>query len=61
MSTKGWGERVEDILDAMDEIETFTAGMDLAAFRLDARTVRAVELNLIVIGEAASRIPDNIQ
>lgn len=60
MSIRGWVERVEDILDAIEEIETFTAGMDLAAFRLDAKTVRAIELNLIVIGEAASHIPDDI-
>lgn len=61
MSTRGWAERVEDILDAIAEIDAFIAGMELETFRSDARTVRAVELNLIIIGEAASRIPDDIQ
>lgn len=61
MSTRGWTERVEDILDAIDEIETFVTGMELETFRSDFKTVRAVELNLIIIGEAASRIPDDIQ
>ncbi len=61
MSTRGWTERVEDILDAISEIDAFIAGMELETFRSDARTVRAVELNLIIMGEAASRIPDDIQ
>ena len=61
MSTRGWTERVEDILDAIVEIETFVSGMELGNFRSDFKTIRAVELNLIIIGEAASRIPDDIQ
>jgi uncharacterized protein with HEPN domain len=61
MSTRRWSERVEDILDAIDEVETFVSGMELETFRADFKTVRAVELNLIIIGEAASRIPDDIQ
>lgn len=61
MSTRGWTERVEDILDAIAEVDAFIGGMELETFRSDARTLRAVELNLIIIGEAASRIPDDIQ
>ena len=61
MSTRGWTERVEDILDAIAEVDSFIAGMELETFRSDAKTVRAIELNLIIIGEAASRIPDDIQ
>ena len=61
MSTRRWSERVEDILDAIAEIDTFVAGLELETFRSDFKTVRAVELNLISSGEAASRIPDDIQ
>jgi uncharacterized protein with HEPN domain len=61
MSTRGWTERVEDILDAIAEIDAFIAGMELETFRSDFKTIRAVELNLIIIGEAASRIPDDFQ
>ena len=60
MSSRDWRERVQDILDAIAEIELFTEGMDLKAFRQDQKTVRAVEMNFIIIGEAAASIPDEI-
>jgi uncharacterized protein with HEPN domain len=35
--------------------------MDFGKFSADAKTVRAVELDLIIIGEATNQIPDHIQ
>lgn len=35
--------------------------MDYRAFKEDAKTIRAVEMNFIIIGEAASNIPDQIE
>ena len=35
--------------------------MDFDAFKSDIKTMRAVELNLIVIREAANRIPELIE
>ena len=61
MSPKDWQGRIGDILDAIAEIKTFTEGMDFGSFRSDAKTVRAVELDLIIIGEAANQIPEPIQ
>ena len=61
MSDRGWHERVREILDAIDEIEDFTRGMALEALRKDERTLKAVALNLIIIGEAANRIPQSVQ
>lgn len=61
MSARDWRERVSDIIDAIAEIDAYTAGMEFPVFRSDIRTMRAVELNFIVIGEAASRIPENVQ
>ena len=43
------------------EIQTFTPGMDFDSFSADARTLKAVELNLIVIGEAVNQIPDDVK
>jgi uncharacterized protein with HEPN domain len=37
MSTRGWTERVEDILDAIAEIDAFIAGMELETFRSVSR------------------------
>jgi uncharacterized protein with HEPN domain len=61
MSGRDWTDRIRDILDAIDEIGIFTQGMSRAAFLEDTKTLRAVELDFIVIGEAVSRVPDDIQ
>ena len=60
MSPRDWKDRIKDILDAITEIQKFTRGMDFETFREDDRTIRAVEMNFIIIGEAASLIPDEI-
>jgi uncharacterized protein with HEPN domain len=60
VSPKDWKGRIRDILDAITEIKAFTHGMDFGKFSADAKTVRAVELDLIIIGEATNQIPDFI-
>jgi len=47
---------LRDIASAIEMIETFTAGMDLEAFREDPKTIAAVERKLQVISEAAIRL-----
>jgi uncharacterized protein with HEPN domain len=54
-------ERIQDILDAINEIQAFTSGMKYEAFKEDSKTRRAVELDFIIIGEAANRVPVDIQ
>lgn len=61
MSTREWPDRVRDILEAIDEIQAFTAGMDFMDFCSDPKTIKAIELNFIIIGEAASAIPEEIR
>ncbi len=61
MSPRDWKERIQDILEAISEIQAFTHDMDFEAFRADAKTVKAVELDLIIIGEATNQIPDQVQ
>lgn len=61
MSPRAWQERVRDILQAIEEIRRFTDGMDFEVFQSDDKTIRAVEMNLIIIGEAAGQIPDDVQ
>ena len=60
MSPRIWQTRIQDIIDAAKEIKVFIGSMDYITFHHDVKTVRAVELNLIVIGEAANGIPDEI-
>ena len=58
MSPRSWQERVEDVLAAIAEIETFLKGMTKNGFLSDLKTIRAVVADLTVIGEAARHIPD---
>jgi uncharacterized protein with HEPN domain len=60
MSPRLWTERVQDIIEAIAEIQEFTRSMNFAQFRDDAKTLKAVALDIVVIGEAAGRIPDAI-
>lgn len=61
MSPRRWIDRVSDILDACHEILDMVQAMDYLAFSADLKTIRAVELNFIIMGEAASAIPEFIQ
>jgi uncharacterized protein with HEPN domain len=56
---RDWRFRIQDILDAIESIRTYTAGLDFTTFESDKRTVDAVVRNLIIIGEAAARVPDS--
>jgi uncharacterized protein with HEPN domain len=55
-----WRLRIEDIVAAIERVERYTAGMSLAAFEADEKTVEAVAYCFIVIGEAARHVPDDI-
>ncbi len=61
MSSRNWKDRIRDILEAISEIESFVSGMDFDTFSKDDKTIRAVEMNFIIIGEAANSIPDEIE
>ena len=49
-------ERIQDVLEAIGNIESDTQGMTEDEFLADGKTQRAVIESLIVIGEAANRI-----
>jgi uncharacterized protein with HEPN domain len=53
-------ERIEDILEAIAEIQEFTGSMNFEQFQNDPKTLKAVTLGLVVIGEAAAHIPDDL-
>jgi uncharacterized protein with HEPN domain len=57
---RNWRFRIQDILDAIAAVSAYTANMDFEQFTRDRRTVDAVVRNLILIGEAARHIPDDI-
>src|SRR5215211_81072 len=61
MSPRNWRDRIRDILDAIAEIQRFTQDMNYESFKKDDKSVRAVEMNFIIIGEAASQIPEDVE
>lgn len=48
---------IEDMLEAIINIEEFTENFDFHGFVEDKKTLFAVHRNIEIIGEAASRIP----
>lgn len=60
MSGAGAAAGLGDLLDQMIEsaglIDDYVEGMDAAAFGADRRTQQAVMLNLLTLGEAATRV-----
>ena len=60
MPPRSWRVRIEDILEAIDNIEDYVVGLEYRTFRADRKTVDAVERNLEIIGEATANLPDEI-
>ena len=60
MSPRKWPRRIEDMLDAMDEIQLFVRGFSYEQFEADAKTIKAVATDLAIIGEAVSHIPEDV-
>ncbi|HEX9803007.1 MAG TPA: DUF86 domain-containing protein [Gammaproteobacteria bacterium] len=54
------GFRIEDILECIGKIESYTEGMDFRAFTDSNITIDAVLRNIEIIGEAANHIPDEV-
>jgi len=52
---------LDDIVGAVDRIQSYVQGMDYSRFATDQRTMDAVVRNLEIIGEAAARIPDELR
>ncbi|MDI6801354.1 MAG: DUF86 domain-containing protein [Thermodesulfovibrionales bacterium] len=52
---------LNDILESIADIREFTAGINREGFFNDKKTIKAVVRSLEVIGEAVSKLPDNIR
>ena len=61
MSARDWRDRIRDILEAIAEIQRLTEGMDYETFGGDDKSIRAVEMNFIIIGQTANQIPEGVE
>lgn len=52
---------LEDILSAIERIESYTTGFDSSKIQESSLVYDAVLRNLLVIGEAAKRLPDTFR
>jgi uncharacterized protein with HEPN domain len=57
---RNWKLRISDILNSVHAVQEYTEGMKYEDFKVDRKTVDAVLRNLIVIGEAANHIPEEV-
>jgi uncharacterized protein with HEPN domain len=52
---------LDDILECVEKIASYVAGMDVEKFSADPRTVDAVVRNLEIIGEAVRSLPEDVK
>jgi len=52
---------IEDIINSIEEVESFTSGMSFDDFVKDKKTINAVIRSFEVIGEAAKIIPEDFK
>lgn len=57
MPSKNPAQRLSDIIDNIEAVQSFTANLDFEAFRADRKTVYAVVRALEIISEASRRLP----
>ena len=52
---------IQDRLESIQKIKSYTLGMTWEDFQNDDKTIDAVIRNFEIIGEAANRVPDDIK
>ena len=52
---------LRDIIDAMDDIESFVEGMSFDEFKEDKKTFHACVRNLEIMGEAVKNLPEYLK
>ena len=60
MPHRNWTIGIHDILESIEAIQKYTEGLQFESFKADRKTVDAVVRNFIVIGEAATHLPEDV-
>jgi uncharacterized protein with HEPN domain len=61
MSSKNPAQRLRDILENIEAIQVFIAGVDFKRFSEDRKTLYAVTRALEIISEASRRLPNELK
>jgi len=61
MRRRDYRDYLQDILDSINDVESFIRGMGFEEFNRDRKTVNAVVRSIEVIGEASKRIPRSLK
>ena len=61
MGKRDYGDYIKDIIDSINDIETFIKDIDFEEFAGDKKTVNAVIRSVEVIGEAAKKVPKSLR
>ena len=61
MSSRNDKERLKDILESTEAILSYTKNLTYEQFAGDRKTNRAVSFELVVIGEAVSRLSEDVE
>ena len=61
MRKRDYRDYIRDILESINDIESFIKGMSFEEFKRDRKTINAVVRSIEVIGEAAKKIPQSLR
>ena len=61
MRKRVYSDYIQDILDAVADVEEFVSGLSFEDFKRDKKTLYAVIRGIEVIGEATKNIPNTIR
>jgi uncharacterized protein with HEPN domain len=56
---RSWDLRISDIIEAIENALNYSAGMTFEQFAADRKTIDAVVRNFMIIGEAATHLPED--
>ena len=60
-SAREWRSFIIHMIESGEAVMSFTEGLDINDFQRDQRTYKATLWDIRIIGEAATRIPDEIR
>jgi len=61
MRNQDYKDYIFDIIESIDDIESFINAMSFEDFLNDKKTINAVIRSIEIMGEAAKRIPESIR